>query len=102
MSMRDPLAYEGEYGWIHRIETDLDATGVNTIQFEYKGPDGTKTLKTATATTTPADGDFQWVATAGFLTAGQWTVQLVLTWTATKVLKSKVFRFRIAEDTSSS
>jgi hypothetical protein len=97
MSMRDPFAYDGEYGFAHRIETGFDASGVNTRQFEYKAPDGTLTAKTATAVTTDEAGDFEYVVEEGFLTAGHWTVQLVLTWTGSKVLKGKVHRFRVAE-----
>jgi len=98
--LRDPLAYEGEYGWLFRIETDFDATGVNTIQIEFKAPDGTKTLKTATAVTTNAAGDFQYTVEESFFVAGKWTAQLVLTWTSTKVLKSKFFRFNIGAASS--
>jgi hypothetical protein len=100
MSLRDPLAYEGEYGWIFRIDTDLDATSVNTIQIEFKAPDGTKTLKTATAVTTNAAGDFQWTVTENFFVKGRWTAQIILTWTGTKVLKGKFHRFNIGAKSS--
>lgn len=101
MMNRDPLAYLGEYGWLFRIMTDIDATGVNTKQIEFKSPDGTKTLKNATAVTTDADGDYQYQVETGFFdTPGWWTAQLILTWAGTKLLKSSIFRFRIGDDQS--
>jgi hypothetical protein len=97
MSLRHPLAVEGEYGWLFRIDTDLDATSVNTVQIRFTAPDGTVTDKTASAVTTAADGDYYWTVTDGFFTPGQWTARLVFTWTATKVIKGKLHRFTIAD-----
>jgi hypothetical protein len=93
--MRDPFAYEAEYGWIFRIDTDLDASSVNTREIELVSPAGVVSRQTATAVTTDAAGDFQFTVASGTFTKGSWTAQVVLTWTATKELRGKVHRFNI-------
>ena len=97
MSLRHPLAIEGEFGWIFRIDSDYDGTGATATVFRFTAPDGTTTDKTATAVTTLAAGDLQWTVTNGFFTAGQWTVRTIWTHDTTKVVKGKLHRFTIGE-----
>lgn len=97
MSLRHPLAIEGEFGWLFRIDSDYDGTGATATVFRFTAPDGTTTDKTATAVTTLAAGDLQWTVTNGFFTAGQWTVRSIWTHDTTKVIKGKLHRFTIGE-----
>ena len=91
--LRNPLAYEGEYGFEIQINTDFDATGY-TATMLFQLPDGTRVSKTASAVTTAAAGDFDWTVSEGFLTQGRWTVQLVLT-SGSSVLKSPIIPFTV-------
>jgi len=91
--LRNPLAYEGEYGFALQINTDFDATGY-TPTFVFQKPDGSRVSETAAAVTTLADGDFDWTVDADFLTQGRWTVQAVLT-SGSSILKSPIIPFTI-------
>ena len=95
--LRNPLAYEGEYGFDIQLNTDFDATGF-TAQLVFQKPDGTRVAQTATAVTTVADGDFAWTVTDGFLVQGRWTVQLVITNGSTAVNKSPILPFTIGPE----
>jgi hypothetical protein len=97
MALRHPLAYEGEFGWLFRIDSDYDGSGATATVFRFTGPDGTTYDKTATAVTTLAAGDLQWTVTSGFFTKGQWTVRTIWTHSTTKLVKGKLFRFTIGE-----
>jgi len=96
--LRNPLAYEGEWGFAIQINTDFDATGYSPT-FMFQKPDGTRESVTAAAVTTLADGDFDWTVTDGFLTQGRWTVQAVLT-AGSSVLKSPIIPFTIGPPNS--
>jgi len=77
----------------------VDLTGYDTLQINFKLPDGSTSGKTATAITPLTQGKIQYVTEASFLTAGMWKVQAQIEHSvnATKH-KSEIVEFKVHDN----
>ena len=72
------LARVGEDGFVHQINTGIDASAdFVSCTFHYTLPDATVTDKTC-AVLDAASGNYGWTVTAAFFTEGVWQLQATI------------------------
>lgn len=87
--MNNILAREGEYGFVHQINTGIDySASYVSASIHYRAPDGTVTEKTCDVVSA-ADGEFGYTAENGFFTKGKWEAMLEIDLGASGIRKLK-------------